>query len=209
MTNKEICFNYLTGTAALSRAVAIGIMANIKHESNFQPTVKGDSGTSYGLCQWHKSRWDRLKTYCNDNGLDVKSVEAQLRFLVYEFKKFYTKHWDAIQEQPNTEDGAAEVAYIMCVKYEIPAKKEESGKKRGKTARSLWAEFSTVEGGKVENNEQLSTPTYYRVQSGDTLTKIANRHGCTIGEIMEANPTRWNPDLIFVGERLNIPVKGD
>lgn len=206
MTNKEKCFQYLTGTAALSRAVAIGIMANIQHESNFVPTAKGDSGTSYGLCQWHKSRWDRLNAYCAEHDLLASDLTAQLRFLLYEFKKFYSKHWATINEQANTSDGAAEVAYIMCVKYEIPAKKESSGKKRGDTARKIWKEFSTVNCGNVENSpvEDIPTP-FYRVQSGDTLTKIAARVGCSIGDIMEANPERWNPHIIYVGERLNIP----
>lgn len=206
MSNKELCFKYLTETAALSRAVAIGIMANIHHESNFAPTVKGDNGTSYGLCQWHLSRWDRLKNYCADHDLNQKSVEGQLQFLLYEFKKFYTKHWESIKAQPDTEDGAAEVAYIMCVKYEIPANKEQSGKKRGQTARSLWKEFSTVPSGKVEN-PQPETVDFYRVKTGDTLTKIAKRHGCSIGDILEANPERWNPDVIYVGERLKLPKK--
>lgn len=210
MTNKEICFYYLTGTAALSRAVAIGIMANIQHESNYNPNAKGDGGTSYGICQWHKSRWDRLNSYCASNDLSASDLTAQLRFLVYEFKKFYTKHWETINAQPNTVDGAAEVAYTMCVKYEIPANKESSGKKRGETARKLWNEFSTTESGKVENPVEDIPSPFYRVQSGDTLTKIAGRVGCSIGDIMAANPKRWNPNLIYVGERLNIPrQKGD
>lgn len=203
MTNKELCFHFLTETMALSRAVAIGIMANIRHESNYNPEAKGDNGTSYGLCQWHNARWDRLKNWCADNALNQKSVEGQLRFLLWEFRKYYESAWDSICEQPNTREGAEQVAYIMCVKYEIPANKEASGRKRGTTAAALWTEFSTYEGGNVDNVQPVKTT--YRVKSGDTLTKIAKEHGCTVLEIMGANPARWNPDLIYVGELLNIP----
>lgn len=213
MTNKEICFNYLTETAGLSRSVAIGIMANIKHESNFSPTAKGDSGTSYGLCQWHKSRWDRLKQYCADNGYAQSDIKAQLRFLLWEFRKYYEKHWDTISEQPNTIDGAAEVAYIMCVKYEIPANKESSGKKRGETARALWDEFSTYEGGNVEKSEPVGVQqtgakkryAYYRVQTGDTLTKIAWAFNMSVGDITSVNEQIVNPDVIYVGDNIKIP----
>lgn len=211
MTNKEKCFIYLTGTAALPRAVAIGIMANIRHESNFNPTAKGDSGTSYGLCQWHKSRWDRLRTWCETNGYSQSELTAQLRFLIYEFDKFYSKHWQNILSQENTEDGAAEVAYIMCVKYEIPANKEQSGKKRGETARSLWAEFSTYDGGNVENTPAVSTTgatkriATYRIQSGDTLTKIAWSFNTSVGDIMLHNPQIEHEDIIYAGELIKIP----
>ena len=175
--------------------------------------MTGDSGTSYGLCQWHNSRWTRLKNWCADNGHNQKSVEAQLRFMLWEFRKYYYEAWDDISQQPNTEGGAAQVAYIMGVKDEIPANKESSGKKRGETARSLWKEFSTISGGNVEKTEEeskvnpLPDPSYikYRVKTGDTLTKIAQEHGCTYVDIMLANPQRWNPDLIFAGEILKIP----
>lgn len=212
--SKETCFTYLTGTAALSRAVAIGIMANIKHESNFYPTIKGDSGTSYGLCQWHKSRWERLKTYCADNGHDIKKAETQLRFMIWEFQNFYKKAWEDMLSQPDTEEGAAEVAYIMCVKYEIPANKESSGKKRGKTAQALWDEFSTVASGKVENSAAETKPAAtgakrrlasYRVQAGDTLTKIAWSFNTSVGDIMSVNSKIEDPDRIIAGELIKIP----
>lgn len=207
MTNKQKCFEYLTTTAALSRAVVIGIMANIRHESNFSPTAKGDSGTSYGLCQWHKSRWDRLKTYCSSNGLTVSTIEAQLQFLLYEFKRFYGAHWESILEQPNTIAGAAEVAYIMCVKYEIPANKEQSGKNRGKTARTLWNEFSTNEAGNVDKPEEPTVDRYavYTVQANDTMIKIAHSFRITLEALIEVNPHVSNPDLIRIGEKLIIP----
>lgn len=211
MTNKEICYNYLTETAALSRAVAIGIMANISHESNFNPAAKGDNGTSYGICQWHKSRWDRLKTWCNDNGYSQSDLKAQLRFMLWEFRKYYVSAWDDMTTQPNTREGAKEVAYIMCVRYEIPANKEASGNKRKTTAAALWGDFSTTNSGNVEKTEDSVNssiePSYirHRVKTGETLTTIAKQYGIDYVDIMLANPARWNPDLILAGEVLKIP----
>lgn len=53
-----------------------------------------------------------------------------------------------------------------------------------------------------------SAPTgqtqHYTVASGDTLARIASRHGVSIGSIVSANSIK-NPSLIRVGQRLTIP----
>jgi LysM repeat protein len=45
----------------------------------------------------------------------------------------------------------------------------------------------------------------YTVQLGDTLSRIAARHGLGWRSLYDANPKISNPDLIFVGDRLTIP----
>lgn len=47
-------------------------------------------------------------------------------------------------------------------------------------------------------------PRYYIVQLGDTLSGIAWRYGTTVWAIAQANGI-WNPNLIYVGQRLYIP----
>ncbi len=47
----------------------------------------------------------------------------------------------------------------------------------------------------------------YVVVRGDTLGKIAARHGTTIGQLVEMNGLS-NPDLIFVGQVLTVPGGG-
>ena len=46
----------------------------------------------------------------------------------------------------------------------------------------------------------------YVVKSGDTLRSIAARYGTTIGAIVRANGLK-NPDVIYPGQRLVIPVR--
>ena len=48
---------FLRREMKLNPAAIQGILANIEYESGFSPTVWGDEGTSYGLCQWHESRY--------------------------------------------------------------------------------------------------------------------------------------------------------
>jgi hypothetical protein len=51
------------------------------------------------------------------------------------------------------------------------------------------------------------TPQFYIVRSGDTMSKIANRFGVTVDDLIEANKdTIKNPDLIAIGDRVIIPV---
>lgn len=47
----------------------------------------------------------------------------------------------------------------------------------------------------------------YLVRSGDTLSAIAERFGTTVEAIMAAN-NLVNPDIIFAGHVLLIPVEG-
>lgn len=48
------------------------------------------------------------------------------------------------------------------------------------------------------------TPRIYIVQPGDTLSAIAWRFGTTVWAIAQANGI-WNPNLIYIGQRLYIP----
>lgn len=47
-------------------------------------------------------------------------------------------------------------------------------------------------------------PRYHIVQLGETLSGIAWRYGTTVWAIAQANGI-WNPNLIYVGQRLYIP----
>ncbi|QSQ11529.1 LysM peptidoglycan-binding domain-containing protein [Myxococcus landrumensis] len=49
----------------------------------------------------------------------------------------------------------------------------------------------------------------YRIQSGDTLSALAKRHGTTVNALMEANPQIKNADLIYTGDTLKIPGATD
>jgi LysM repeat protein len=57
--------------------------------------------------------------------------------------------------------------------------------------------------------QQASGPAYetYVVQPGDTLSKIAAMYGTTVDAIVQANGLE-NPNLIAVGQQLQIPVSG-
>lgn len=71
---------------------ALAILGNFKAESSFNNNAYGDyvngKATSYGLAQWHNGRWDSLKNYASERGLDVSSDAAQIGYLIKELKSY-------------------------------------------------------------------------------------------------------------------------
>ncbi len=53
----------------------------------------------------------------------------------------------------------------------------------------------------------IPSPDVYIVQPGDTMFKIAQRFGISLSELIAANPQIKDPNLIFPGQRINIPRK--
>ena len=47
--------------------------------------------------------------------------------------------------------------------------------------------------------------TYYRVQWGNTLSGIAVYYRTSVWALMAANPSIWNPNIIYAGQVLCIP----
>ncbi len=135
-------FRYITEEMGLNTAAACGILANIEAESSFRPTLWGDNGTSYGLCQWHNSRFQDLKSFCLLRGYDYTTVEGQLNFLAYELKTKYPGTYAKLLNVPNTAQGAYDAAYAWCIYYERPAGMETSAAKRGRNAQmKYWMRY--------------------------------------------------------------------
>jgi N-acetyl-anhydromuramyl-L-alanine amidase AmpD len=95
---------------------ASGIAGNLQAESNFNPTAVGDSGTSLGIAQWHKSRKENLIGFCKSKKQDSESLECQLDFLWDELTTKYSNVLSSIKSSEN----ASTSAEIFASKYEKP-----------------------------------------------------------------------------------------
>lgn len=135
-------YQFLTTELGLNSAAACGVLANMEAESGFSPTVYGDGGSSYGLCQWHNERFENLKSFCLLQGYDYWSPDGQLNYLAYELRTRYQSTYAALKRVSNTSDGAYEAAYYWCVNFEAPANREEAGALRGRTAQfKYWVRY--------------------------------------------------------------------
>ena len=141
-------YEYLTGELKLSTAAACGVLANIEHESSFQPTIYGDKGTSFGLCQWHNERFTALRSFCSALGMDYRTVEGQLFYLKYELGTNYVNLLLTLQSIDNTPDGAYRAAYLWCVQFEKPSDTYTKAAARGTLARDkYWVRYSSYNSG--------------------------------------------------------------
>lgn len=67
---------------------------------------------------------------------------------------------------------------------------------------------STVAHAAPEKETNKSAKTI-KVQPGDSLTQIAEANGSTTQRLFDANTSIENPDLIFPGNDLRVPAKGE
>ena len=133
-SNEQLTFIFAVKEMGYNTAAATGLLANIKAESGFNPKINGDSGTSYGICQWHAARKSRLFNWCDKNGLDHSSLAGQLYFLKYELETYYPSVNRYMKGVSNDSDGAYDAAYYFCYNFEAPANKASKSASRGNSA---------------------------------------------------------------------------
>lgn len=109
--NTRTIYQYLTKEMNLNHAAACGVLANIQLESNFNTFALGDGGTSYGICQWHNSRFSTLMAHCQSKGIDYNTLEGQLSYLEYELSTGYKSVLNVLKNVPDSEQGAYDAAY--------------------------------------------------------------------------------------------------
>lgn len=149
---------FLREEMGLNTAAASGILANIEYESAFQTDIWGDGGTSYGICQWHASRFDNLRLFCTSRGLNYQSLEGQLRFLQYELKTTYLELYGRLLHVDDTADGAYQAGYWWCVIFERPVEPERKGVIRGNQAElKYFRRYQSM----PERTEIIWTPSDY------------------------------------------------
>ena len=141
-SDESAIFYFLTEHMGMPASSACGVIANIEHESNFNPNALGDGGTSYGICQWHNpSRWDQLIEFCNSNGYDWDTMDGQLYYLEYEITQggeAYTGIYSVLMSQTDTSQGAYQAGYEWCVRFERPEDAESKAVNRGCSAQNNW-----------------------------------------------------------------------
>ena len=98
--NEAEIYRFLKEDMQLNTAVACGILANIERESTFNPTAQItdiNGKTSFGLVQWNGGRFENLKSFSAQHGLDYRTLHAQLRFMQHELLGEENQAWQKLQ----------------------------------------------------------------------------------------------------------------
>lgn len=137
MSVEQRCYHFFKDKMGLSDAAACGILANIHSESNFDYTV--DINWGYGLVGWCLERREAAK---ETEAMYNNRLVGQLRHMEKEFNGLYADTLKKLKELPNTADGAAEAARIICLEYEIPVDAYSKSYYRARVATEIyWAQY--------------------------------------------------------------------
>lgn len=136
--NEETIGRFLREELGLNAAAVSGVLANIEVESDFNPHCLGDHGTSYGICQWHLDRFSALRSWCNGNGLDYRTLDGQLQYLKHELNGGFSRILSFLRSVSNSSDGAYNAAAYWCGQYEAPDDLAYNIWLRGNLARSSY-----------------------------------------------------------------------
>lgn len=130
-SNKQSVCLTLKNAGFSDNSVA-ALLTNIASESSFNPTSIGDSGTSYGLCQWHNSRNADLKAAYPDS---YHTIDSQINFLMYELENKYVSLNDALV---NGTGNTSDLTYSFCANFERPADTKNTCNNRANKAESYY-----------------------------------------------------------------------
>ena len=194
--NERRIYQFLTQELHLNSAAACGVLANIEAESGFETGIHGDSGSSFGICQWHAGRYSALRHFCLSRGLDYESLEGQLQYLAYELRGPHSDTYKALRSVENTSDGAYEAGYIWCFRFEIPADRQNAAVRRGRTAQmKYWPRYgdpNAVGSGDFESSIQPGSNSYFTPSVPDSVfyweTEEAEETEATVPVVQSYDP---------------------
>lgn len=126
----------------LNNAAACGIAGNIKHESSFSTDAIGDSGTSFGICQWHNERGTRMKEMAGANWSN--NLTGQLDYLWYELENNYSSLLQSLKNVENTESGCRSAADMFVRQFERPANVDYQSSIRQDSAAEYFNQITQI-----------------------------------------------------------------
>ena len=226
---KKIC-EYFTNKGWTLQAIC-GMLGNFVIESYLNPTQweigmpEWGPETGYGLAQWTPAT--NLTDWCEEEGLPYDELTSQCACIEYEMthaQQFFPSasySMDA-SEYINSTDSPYTLGLVWLANYERPRNPYQPI--RGQLAEQWYELLDNTSSSTSSSNTPSSssntpssssnTPSSsttpeitYTVESGDTLTGIAEEYGVTIAELQAWNNIS-NPNNIYVGEVLKIYTNG-
>ena len=138
----------------LNAAAAVGICANIKQESGFNPAAVNGSSGAAGICQWLNSRYTAMVNMVGSNWRN--NLSGQIDYLWYELTcTSESAVMTNLKSVANTEAGAREAAEWFVRKFERCGNYDVEVPRRQKNASELWGQIviqtTSVSGGNAND----------------------------------------------------------
>lgn len=161
--NSEKIWNYFK-KQGFSDAGTAGIMANLYHESGYDPSIKQiGGGPGRGLAQWGGPRFTALQNFARDRSKPWTDMQTQLDFLMHEMK---TNHNASFIESFKTSTNAYNSAATFENVFERP--KYNHNAQRGATANNIF-----------NQRDQFNTPS--KASESEETTKKSNISSYAVG----------------------------
>ena len=190
-----------------------GILGNFQVESSINPNQweigvpEWSEDAGFGIAQWTPAT--KLYNWCVANGYDYTSLEGHCARIYYEMThgiQFIPSAYSSMtfEEYVHSTDSPYDLGLIFLANYERP--KNPNQPIRGTLAQQWFNELANgknVPATTGGSSNSSSNNNVYVVQSGDTLSGIAQRFGVTVQELCEWNNIS-NPNYIYVGEVLKL-----
>lgn len=215
--NEQKVYRFLTRKMGLNTAAVCGIIANIRAESNFNPTFSDDTGTSYGICQWRSDRKNSLINWCRDNHHKYNTLSGQLYYLQYEISQNNREVlwngqdlYDKLLEVDNTAAGAYMAGYLWCRDFEQPISRDTKTLRGNIAQTEFWKKYGTTDApvSMKDCNITLSRTLYnysgnactpnVRVSNGSTILKIGSDYRLSYSD--NVNPGTAAVTIIGIGD---------
>lgn len=200
---------------------AIGIVGNLKHESNFDTTVLGtaDDKGSRAIAQWHGDRLKMLKNKYGENWTDFKN---QLEFVDWELRNTHKTAGDKLRNSK----GVWEAGRIVSDDYEIPKVKFNADERRQRNVADLAMKFKGIKltpednlnyGVTFENSVapyMYTPPPFTTIQIPEMQTQQVSyldtpQETTNLAEETEAKPSKINPqEEAFMQDLLSQMAEG-
>ena len=174
----------------------------------------GDPTKAYGgagyACNGVPDSGDLIK-YCTDVSTDFSNIAScELVYMPGHVGVCIDGNTGLVVECTTAWDHKVLYSYIQ--EKNPTASRKRKWQKHGKM--SKWIQYTgQVDPAPAPIPTPQPTPTppecgiiTYTVQKGDTLTKIANKYNSTVDDILKLNPQITNPNVISVGQKIEVPV---
>ena len=181
--------NYFVGKG-WSPQQAAGIVANLHQESGFNAGAVGDSGTAYGIAQWHGDRRDAIARLTGKS-IVGSSFQDQLEAVHLELTKGQEQAAGRALRQAGT---ASEAGAIVSRLYERPAARDAEAANRGASAEGFMRRFSAAApAGSAPNGVPAIGPTFGPPMPGPAAPGIQQAAPAVAGRVAVDVTHRGDP----------------